>query len=294
MALSKPLDASNRLPFELPVPPSVSSAGLGWQRLTLIQCCEPTYEIPLHQSPLHVICINMGKTVELTQKVADQTAVIQSVETEVGIYPAFIEQSFAWHGEAEFLQLLLEPSHLLQLNQELHDLTHVELIPQLTTLFDPLIYQVALSLRHAIATEMPGSQLYADTMATALTAHLLTHYTRQKFKPQRAIGKLTPKQIEHVREYVLHHLAQDLRLSDLAAVAGLSEYHFARLFKQATRISPHQFHLQCRVEQAKILLRDPEFAIAEVAQSVGFASQAHLNRHFKRWVGVTPHQFRQQ
>jgi AraC family transcriptional regulator len=293
MTISPSLD-TNQLPFELPVLPTLSSVGLGWQRIALIQCQEPTYEIPPHQSPLHAICINLGKTVELTQKVADQTAVIQSVEAEVGIYPAFLEQSFAWQGEAAFLQLLLDPAHLLQLHQELHDRTHVELIPQLTTLFDPLIYHIALALRQAIATEMPSSQLYADTMATALTAHLLTHYTREQPKPQRAIGKLTARQLEQVREYILSHLDQDVRLADLATVAGLSEFHFARLFKQATGLSPHQFHLQYRVEQAKRLLSDPEAEIADVAQQVGFANQAHLNRQFKRWVGVTPHQFRQQ
>ncbi|RUS96592.1 hypothetical protein DSM106972_086150 [Dulcicalothrix desertica PCC 7102] len=68
-------------------------------------------------------------------------------------------------------------------------------------------------------------------------------------------GGLSQKQIKEVTEYVLNNLAENLSLSQLAACAALSPFHFARLFKQTTGMTPHQYVIYQRVEQAKVLLQ---------------------------------------
>ena len=81
-------------------------------------------------------------------------------------------------------------------------------------------------------------------------------------------------------------------LDHLAALAHMSPYHFARLFKKSTGLPPHQYVIARRVERAKELLRDRDpLPLAEVAAETGFSSQSHFTRHFKRFVGVTPRQF---
>ena len=75
-------------------------------------------------------------------------------------------------------------------------------------------------------------------------------------------------------------------------MAHLSEFHFARQFKRATGLAPHQFVIAQRVQRAKALIRDGRLPLAAVAASVGFASQSHLSHHFKRLVGCTPAEFR--
>ena len=78
-----------------------------------------------------------------------------------------------------------------------------------------------------------------------------------------------------------------------AAVARLSRYHFARQFKAATGLPPHQYVIMRRVERAKELLQaGTALSLAEVAAHVGFSDQSHFSQHFKRLVGVTPGQFR--
>jgi AraC family transcriptional regulator len=79
----------------------------------------------------------------------------------------------------------------------------------------------------------------------------------------------------------------------MAAVARLSAYHFARQFKAATGLPPHQYLIARRVERAKQLLQGGgDLSLAEVAARAGFWDQSQFTHHFKRVVGVTPGQFR--
>ena len=81
-------------------------------------------------------------------------------------------------------------------------------------------------------------------------------------------------------------------LEQLAAVARLSPYHFARQFKTATGLPPHEYVISRRVERAKQFLQGGDLSLAEVAAHAGFSDQSQFSRHFKRLVGVTPGQFR--
>ena len=79
----------------------------------------------------------------------------------------------------------------------------------------------------------------------------------------------------------------------MAAAAHLSPYHFARQFKAATGLPPHQYVILRRVERAKELLQaGADLSLAEVALRAGFSDQSQFSNHFKRLVGVTPSQFR--
>jgi AraC family transcriptional regulator len=79
----------------------------------------------------------------------------------------------------------------------------------------------------------------------------------------------------------------------MAAAAHLSVYHFARQFKRATGLPPHQYVIMRRVERAKQLLQGgTDLSLAEVAAGAGFSDQSQFSHHFKRLVGVTPRQYR--
>ncbi|MBD2102660.1 helix-turn-helix domain-containing protein [Leptolyngbya sp. FACHB-261] len=293
-ASSHTIDFTQEDHLSLPCLPLVSSCRAGWNKIQLALYRQPSYCIPEHYSPHHVICINAGTPVTLQQTIDGQSQTIDSVPGDVGIYPANRWQTFYWHQEAEFLQLYLEPMLLNQLGAELYEKDSIELIPQLTSCFDPLIYQIAIALKTTLETGGIGSKLYSDSMANALAVHLLYRYSTHKSSIQHYSGRLSHQQLRQVINYIDEHLDQDLSLAELATLTQLSSYHFARLFKQSTGIAPHQYHIKCRVERAKQLLLARQLSIAEVAQVVGFASQGHLNYHFKRVTGVTPKAFLRQ
>jgi AraC family transcriptional regulator len=82
-------------------------------------------------------------------------------------------------------------------------------------------------------------------------------------------------------------------MEQMAVVARLSAFHFARQFKRATGLPPHQYVIMRRVERAKELLHaGTDLSLAEVAACAGFSDQSQFTHHFKRLVGITPGQFR--
>jgi AraC family transcriptional regulator len=96
-----------------------------------------------------------------------------------------------------------------------------------------------------------------------------------------------------VIEYIEEHLDASPTLEQMAAVARLSSYHFARQFKAATGMPPHEYVITRRVERAKQLLQGgADISLAEVAAQAGFSDQSQFSRHFKRLLGITPGQFR--
>ena len=77
-------------------------------------------------------------------------------------------------------------------------------------------------------------------------------------------------------------------MADLAIDCGVSVSHFSRAFRQSTGLSPHQWLLKRRVDQAKSLLRDRTLSLSDVALSCGFGDQSHFTRVFTKLTGITP------
>lgn len=93
--------------------------------------------------------------------------------------------------------------------------------------------------------------------------------------------------VMRTRDYLHAHYASDVSLETLAAIAGLSRFHFCRVFHKELGVSPSVYQTQLRIAQAKKLLLQG-ISIAMVADLTGFYDQSHFSRHFKRQVGVTP------
>jgi AraC family transcriptional regulator len=95
-----------------------------------------------------------------------------------------------------------------------------------------------------------------------------------------------------VAEYVEANLEASLTISELAEVAGLSEFHFARMFKATTGETPHAFVQRHRIGRACELLAATQLPLAEVALTCGFSSQSHFAEAFRKRTGVTPSAYR--
>lgn len=157
---------------------------------------------------------------------------------------------------------------------------------------DPLLRQIGLALWEELEKSAPAGKLYAQAAAQMLAVHLLRHYTSAPIKIKEVSQLLTHRQVKRVADFVLADLGRDLTLEAMAEQVGFSPYHFARLFRQTTGESPHQFVLRQRIEKAQSLLRETDAPLADIALESGFANQSHLTRIFKRYLGLTPKAYR--
>jgi AraC family transcriptional regulator len=109
-----------------------------------------------------------------------------------------------------------------------------------------------------------------------------------------AQGRLSDRQVTAVTDYVEGHLQDPISLADLAAVAGLSRFHFSRAFKAATGQNPHAFVQHRRIMRAFDLLATGDLPVEEIARSVGFMGAPQFRRVFRDLTGTSPLQYRKQ
>jgi len=104
---------------------------------------------------------------------------------------------------------------------------------------------------------------------------------------------LSRRALSRVQLYIDEHLGEPFTSSDLARMAGVSRFHFSRLFRCSTGASPMQFVRMHRLAISKDLLSQGDLSIAEIASEVGFCDQSHYCRTFRRMTGITPSAFAQ-
>jgi AraC family transcriptional regulator len=168
---------------------------------------------------------------------------------------------------------------------------HITIVPALDN-HDPLLHHMAMVLRAAIEGEGEAGQLYVEVLAEALAVHFLRRYAASQSDLRQVNGGLAPSKLWRVTAYIQDHLEQALSLATLAAVAQTSPAHFARLFKQATGRTPHQYIITCRMAYAKHLLAQTDIPLSEIGPEVGCADQSHFTALFRKHVSMTPQVYR--
>jgi len=275
----------------LPTPPILSSHTARWKALHLEHHRQPAHVTPDYSLPQHtlVVCLEYRAS-EL--KINGRTYQ-QMMSGNIGLAPAGQPLSTEAFGAAEYLLLAMSPQILANAVGDQIDGDRLELTTQLFGQ-DPLIYQMALALRGELATNQQDSELYAESMAIALAAHLVRRYSnRTEALPVDETAHGLPNyKLREAIAYIHDRLSQKIALSDLAVSLQLSPYYFGRLFKQSTGLSPYQYVLKVRIDRARQLLADPGWAIADIALEVGFQNQSHFTRVFRQQLGTTPKAYR--
>jgi len=144
-------------------------------------------------------------------------------------------------------------------------------------------------LARCLAAECESPDQYTSLYIDGITLAMCVDFLRGSSKdPGRVPGRLAPRQLRRVTEYIIEHLPETVRLRDLAAITGLSLSQFGRAFKASTGVSPHRWQLNSRISRAQDLLLSSSIPLAEIALVTGFVEQSHFSRVFKSVVGLSP------
>jgi AraC-like DNA-binding protein len=100
--------------------------------------------------------------------------------------------------------------------------------------------------------------------------------------------------LRRARDHVDRHYTEPLDLEAIAAVAGISKYHFQRLFTATYGVSPAAHLSRRRVERAQDLLRATNLTVTEVCHAVGFSSLGSFSSRFRELVGESPSEFQRR
>ena len=280
----------------LPFPPAATSEPLGWSGLRA-ERFRMTLDNELSIPPMthHLLILYVQPPDEMSLRSGGFVLNRPPPPCSVAVIPAGGGMTRGlWRGPSEAIHVLLEPQLISRVAAEAYDLDPARV--ELSTVYDLSHPQLRATIR-AIGDEMEtgaaGGRLLAESLGNVLAVHLIRHFLPTERAAMRPRGGPPKPKLRAALEYIEAHLDSELTLDDLAAVAHLSPFHFARQFKTSTGLPPHQYVIARRVERAKQLMRGGgDLSLAQVAARAGFWDQGHFTRHFKRLVGVTPKRFR--
>lgn len=280
----------------VPRSPLISSYHARWDGIYLEHHRQPAHETPEHSFQQHIISICLERSVIKAERVFNgRLQHEQIVYGDVAIIPANTHHISRWQSEAEFLVLCLEQTFFTRAALESIDFQSVEIAPHFAAP-NPLIQQVGLALKSELESDSGGSRIYIESLAATLCMHLLKHYSvsNEKIFPYSQDKGLSRRKLQQVISYINDNLEKDLSLAEISGEVEMSMYHFSRLFKKSTGLTPHQYVMNCRIERAKNLLSRTENPIEKISEQVGFQSQSHFTNVFRKLIGATPKVYREK
>lgn len=171
--------------------------------------------------------------------------------------------------------------------------------------FEPLIYPGAarpifagpdnpmpVLFRELLKAAERSSPDFPLTSNRILTDMLTFLASQSAAEPPPGAASQHLRALDALLNHLQTHFAQPITLDEMARQLHLSKYHFARLFKQYTHMSPHEYLTNCRINAAKQLLRGSDEPLRQIGDRVGFSDVNNFIRCFRRQTGLSPTQYR--
>jgi AraC family transcriptional regulator len=190
------------------------------------------------------------------------------------------------------LVLSIEESDLLRAARDMGK-TRVTVLGRLC-FEDRQIYLLMSEFQREMESGWETGALYLEHLGLSLSIALIQKFSDCRVALPVLKGGMTRVRLQRVLEYLAENQHRDLSLTDLAEVADLSPFHFARLFRSEMGMTPHRYLIDQRLERAKEMLRCDRGHVADIALETGFKSSGHFSRAFRRHVGASPSDWKRQ
>lgn len=154
---------------------------------------------------------------------------------------------------------------------------------------DPKLYAKVSELFDLMISDF--SDLEIESRALILLESIITY--EKLFGDSRTSNARSHKgghNFDHIVEYIKEHCRENITLSDLQKLSGLSKFHFLRSFRKAVGETPHALQIGFRVNIAREMIKSGK-PLVDVALECGFSDQAHMQRFFKQYLAVTPRKY---
>ena len=243
-------------------------------------------------SSSHVISMHAGAPVQAWCRCEGLNQRRLQTAGDIDIVPA--GASGVWQDEqsATILLLRLAPALLLAAARDLELNPDRAVLTPRMQVRDPRLEHLAWALKAEREAGYAGGRLYAESLGTALAAHLLRAYAAPAGSGQDNIPGvdrgLPPRQLKRVLDYIEAEIERNPGLAELAALTSFGLSHFKVLVRRSSGRPPHQYLLRRRVRRAQELLLQGRLSASQIALETGFAHQSHMARCMRRVLGLSP------
>lgn len=208
----------------------------------------------------------------------------------IHVRPAGMSHDSCWDRPAGLTLVSLEPRFIREHAADLfqRDMSSFSVRP-LIGVKDELLWQLGMKL-DALSTVSDAPRAFLESVMATMAMHLAS---RGGFSSQPVRARaLSRAALRRTTEFVEANLSADISLSSLAALAGLSIYHFSRQFSREVGVGVARYIQQRKMWHASQLLANPQLSIADVGEAVGYRDPSSFSRAFRSVYGVSPHAFR--
>jgi AraC family transcriptional regulator len=274
-------------------PLRATSLERSWEGVFINEFAEVFIEDLLSPPRDHVkIGLCIGTSPLIRREACGTTFTSPSRIGEFAILPA--GRKSRWHGLAPaHLDIRLDPGKMDEMAADLRRAGERRFeFSNVPRMRDPIVEHIGAIFRIELnRASHPAQDILIESMAVALCAHLLRTYTNAVGIEERSTASFDVAAVGRAIAYIVDNPDRAISLRELAGAAGLSRFHFSRVFKRKLGLSPAKYVERTRIEQAKALIVNAEMSLVDVAQAVGFADQSHFSRRFRAHEGRTPASF---
>ncbi|MDB5653234.1 MAG: hypothetical protein JWQ94_847 [Tardiphaga sp.] len=207
-------------------------------------------------------------------------------KTSFAVFPAATEIDGAWNvgPTLDYTVVFLNPSLV---DERLREVISA---PTIGFEHDSLARGLSELCREAVAPDNVF-EMMAEGWAIQALAHI-SRINGGEAARAAAKGGLAGCCLRRLEDFVRANLAEPICLDELATIAGLSKRHFLRAFQESIGVSPYQYVLALRIDEAKALLSRSAETMTEIALATGFGHAQHFSTSFRKATGETPSSFR--
>lgn len=245
-----------------------------------------------HRHRSHQISITIGKSVDVRWWTANGGGTrLTAIDGNVIVNPAEEPHAGNWDGDWESIGFYVDAGLTAAVAEDI-GLTGEAAVRTSCGGKDAATYGLARTLLQELDSDPLSCRLYAESLANFLAVRLLRGCMCGEVTTRGAL-MLSAAAMSRVQTFVADNLENNLSVSEIAAIARLSPFHFSRCFKARTGMGPYEYVTRQRVERACQLLSATALPITEIAYRSGFAGQSHLCARFRRIMGTSPARYRQ-
>ena len=146
------------------------------------------------------------------------------------------------------------------------------------------------SMLKEIEAKTPGYEIVCQDLMNILTVMIMrqTNYAAT----MAPIRKDSPRLCATVRKYIDEHYKENITLNTLVELTNVSKYYLVHAFTAEYEISPINYMISRRIEEAKHLLKNHDYSLSLISQTIGFSSPSYFSQTFKRLTGTSPNEYR--